>query len=149
MDDKLRNQLVYALIRLRRTKLMATYTDIDLTALFVMKSLANNRPEADGNIHLHELQDVLHISKAAVSQIAGNLAKKGYLLREISKENRRKLTITLTPEGREAMQKAEAEFDKMLSEFFVRLGENDSKEMVRLFSRFADIAEELHSSEAG
>ena len=143
MDDLLRNQLVYALIRLRRTKLMAKYTDMDLTALFVMRSLANNQPDANSNIYLHDLQNTLHISKAAISQIANNLEKKGYLIREINKENRRKLTVTLTSEGREALQQAESEFDKMLSEFFTLLGEKDSNEMVRLFSRFADIAEDL------
>ena len=143
MDDLLRNKFVYALVRLRRTKLMSKYTDMDLTALFMLESLNKNHPEADQNVYLHELQDILHISKAAISQIANNLENKGYLFREINKGNRRKLTVTLTPEGREAMRQAEIEFDKTLSEFFVLLGENDSREMVRLFIRFADIAEEL------
>jgi DNA-binding MarR family transcriptional regulator len=113
----------------------------------MMESLAKNRPDADKNVHLHELQETLHISKAAVSQIAGNLEKKGYLLREINKDNRRKLTITLTSEGHKAMQRAEMDFDKTLSDFFSRLGENDSNEMVRLFSRFADIAEEMQEND--
>jgi DNA-binding MarR family transcriptional regulator len=125
---------------------MAKYTDMDLTALFMMESLAKNKVNSDGNVHLHELQNMLHISKAAVSQIAGNLEKKGYLAREINKENRRKLTITLTPKGREALRQAEKEFDEILSTFFAKLGEHDSKEMVRLFARFADIAEELQNT---
>lgn len=41
------------------------------------------------------------------------------------------------------MRQADAEFD-MLTAFFIRLGENDSHEMVRLFNRFADIAEEMN-----
>ena len=148
MEDLLRNRLVYALVRLRRTNLMAKYTDMDLTALFMLESLARNKPDANGNVYLYELQNTLHISKAAISQIANNLEKKGYLIREINKENRRKLTVTLTPEGRKAMRQAETEFDKTLSEFFVILGENDSNEMVRLFSRFADIAEALQESKS-
>lgn len=143
MDDSLKQQLVHSIIRLRRTNLPAHNQDMDLTALIMMKLFGENSHDSDGNIYMSELQDQLCISKAAISQIANNLENKGYLTREINKNNRRKLIITLTPEGREAMRQAEIKFDEMLSAFISRIGSHDLLEVVRLFNRFADIAEEL------
>lgn len=112
-----------------------------------MKSIEDNSFESDTNIYMFDLQDELRISRGAISQIASNLEKKGYLVRETDKNNRRKQIVTLTSEGREAMQQAEAEFDEVLTAFLTQLGERDSHEMVRLFNRFADIAEEMNQKE--
>lgn len=147
MDDSIKVQLLNAIQRLRKPILFSYFAQLDLTTLSLMKSIEDNSFESDTNIYMFDLQDELRISRGAISQIASNLEKKGYLVRETDKNNRRKQIVTLTSEGREAMQQAEAEFDEVLTAFLTQLGERDSHEMVRLFNRFADIAEEMNQKE--
>jgi len=63
--------------------------------------------------------------------------------REINKTNRRQITITLTNAGQEALSKAEGDFNKLLDDFLDRLGDDDAKEALRLFQRFAEIMEQI------
>lgn len=147
MDNSLKEQLVDAIQRLRKPILLSYYAELDLTTLSLMKAIEDNSLDSDSNIYMFDLQDELRISRGAISHIASNLEKKGYLVRVTDKSNRRKQIVTLTAEGREAMQQADAEFDQVLKEFLTRLGEHDSQEMVRLFNRFADIAEEMNQKE--
>lgn len=147
MDDSIKVQLLNAIQRLRKPILFSYFTQLDLTTLSLMISIEDNSFESDTNIYMFGLQDELRISRGAISQIASNLEKKGYLVRETDKNNRRKQIVTLTSEGREAMRQAEAEFDEALTAFLTQLGERDSHEMVRLFNRFADIAEEMNQKE--
>jgi DNA-binding MarR family transcriptional regulator len=146
MNSTIKEQLLDAVQRLRKPILLSYYADLDLTTLSLMKSIEDNSPNSDNNVYMFDLQDELRISRGAISQIASNLEKKGYLIRETDKNNRRKQIVTLTTEGREAMRQAEC--DKVLTAFFTRLGENDAHEMVRLFNRFADIAEEMNYKKA-
>ncbi len=147
MDDAIKEQLLNAVQRLRKPILLSYFAQLDLTTLSLMKSIEDNSPDSDHNIYMFDLQDELRISRGAISQIASNLEKKGYLVRETDKNNRRKQIVTLTSEGREAMRQSDAEFDEMLTAFLTQLGEHDAHEMVRLFNRFADIAEEMNQKE--
>jgi DNA-binding MarR family transcriptional regulator len=147
-EQSLKEQMIYALTRLKRVSWSALYTHMDLTTLGLMKSIERNSPGCEGNVHMVDLQEQLHVSKAAISQMAGHLEGKGWLKREINQSNRRKLTITLTDEGQAALDLAWDEFDKMLSEFIKRLGDEDAKETIRLFNRFADITESLSAESA-
>jgi DNA-binding MarR family transcriptional regulator len=144
MNPAIKEQLLHAVQRLRKPILLSYYAELDLTTLSLMKSIEDNSPDSDSNIYMFDLQNELRISRGAISQIASNLEKKGYLVRETDKHNRRKQIVTLTPTGRDAMRQAEGEFDIVLSAFLTRLGEHDSHEMVRLFNRFAEIAEEMN-----
>lgn len=149
MDDAIKEQLLNAVQRLRKPILLSYFAQLDLTTLSLMKSIEDNSLDSDHNIYMFDLQDELRISRGAISQIASNLEKKGYLVRETDKNNRRKQIVTLTSEGREAMRQSDAEFDKVLTAFLTQLGEHDAHEMVRLFNRFADIAEEMNQKETG
>lgn len=149
MDDAIKEQLLNAVQRLRKPILLSYFAELDLTTLSLMKSIEDNSRDSDHNIYMFDLQDELRISRGAISQIASNLEKKGYLVRETDKNNRRKQIVTLTSEGREAMRQSDAEFDKVLTAFLTQLGEHDAHEMVRLFNRFADIAEAMNQKEIG
>ncbi|HUN09024.1 MAG TPA: MarR family winged helix-turn-helix transcriptional regulator [Aggregatilineales bacterium] len=149
MNSTIKDQLLDAVQRLRKPILLSYYAGLDLTTLSLMKAIEDNSPNSDHNIYMFDLQNELRISRGAISQIASNLEKKGYLVRETDKNNRRKQIVTLTPEGREAMRQSDAEFDEMLTAFLTQLGEHDAHEMVRLFNRFADIAQEMNQKEAG
>jgi DNA-binding MarR family transcriptional regulator len=143
VEDAVKTELMNALQRMRRTNFLSNYKGFDFTMLSLMKSIADNSLNSEDNIFLSELPDGLNITKGAISQIANNLEKNGYLRREIDKSNRRRLIVTITQEGREALRAAEAAFDQLLTESLNMLGEHDTLETIRLFNRFADIAAQM------
>ena len=144
MADSLKDRLLRSVFRIRRVNLITRYKDMDLTTFALMKALDGNLPDSVENIYLSELNKQLCLTKAALSHIANHMEEKGYLTRQINKNNRRKVTITLTPEGHEALREAGAEFDRIFSEFITMLGDEDANELIRLLDRFASIAEQLH-----
>jgi len=75
--------------------------------------------------------------------MANQMEEKGYLNREINKSNRRKVTVTLTEKGQEAIAEASVEYNRILGEIISRLGDDNAKELVRLFNLFASIAEDM------
>lgn len=143
MNHAIKDCLVSAIQRLRKPLLLAYYAEFDLTTWSLMKAIEDNHPDSPNNMYMFDLQNDLRISRGAISQIARTLETKGYLLRAVDQRNRRKQIVTLTPAGHAALRQADAVFDTVLTAFLTRLGDQDAAEVIRLFNRFADIAEEF------
>ena len=148
MNDSLKDQIVRAVFRMRKINLILHDQDMDLATFTLMRALDKNRPNSDENIYLSELNGWLNMTKAALSQMANHLEEKGYLTRETNRNNRRKVIVTLTPEGKAALEKATVVFDSFFSELLSRLGDKDAEDLVRLFNRFTDIAREIGEDRA-
>ena len=147
MDDSLKDHLIQSVFRFRRANLSMRYKDMDLATYALMRALDRNQPGSSDNIYLSEISERLCLSKAALSHMANHMEEKGYLTREINKSNRRKLTITLTAAGHEAIKEAAKEFDLSFTKILNALGDEDAAETIRLFNRFAEIAETLATKE--
>ena len=117
--------------------------DVSMAELALMKGVAENKPESEGNINIADIQNYLFVTKAAVSQMFGTLEKKGYLNREVDRSNRRKLIVTLTPRGQEVLCVVEDKMELLLSKIISRVGEDNTKQLISLINRFAEVTEEL------
>jgi DNA-binding MarR family transcriptional regulator len=89
------------------------------------------------------MQSALAVSKAAVSQTLGELEKKGYIEREIDRENRRKIVITLTDEGKAALENSTVALDKLVVLLINRFGETKTNKLISLVNSFAELVETL------
>src|SRR5262252_7730035 len=87
----------------------AGYDDIPGNGLYVIGGLAVDLPE----IPLGQLIKELRISKQAAGQLVDMLVNRGYLERSVDKEDRRKLTVTLTDRGKAAAETQEAAREKV------------------------------------
>jgi predicted transcriptional regulator len=76
----------------------AGFDDIPKNGQYVIGGLGLQRSGRP----LSQLIDELNISKQAAGQLIDALVVRGYLMREVDEEDRRKLTITLTDRGRSA-----------------------------------------------
>src|SRR5271156_2033755 len=83
---------------MRRALDEAGYDDIPGNGLYLIGGLALERED----IPLGQLIRELRVSKQAAGQLVDTLVTRGYLDRAADKEDRRKLTVTLTERGREA-----------------------------------------------
>ncbi|GHU67796.1 hypothetical protein AGMMS49983_19500 [Clostridia bacterium] len=118
---------------------------INMAELIFMKRIAERKAEEDyEGTWLSAMSDYLCISKAAVSQMLGSLEKKGLITREANPENRREILVSLTTEGAARVGAIQRIFDEKVDMLIDRFGEQDTKELIRLIDKMADILGETN-----
>ena len=145
MDSQLKDQLVFAMLRLRKVSMVfPSEFDIRMSELILMRKIVSNTSCPDQNFQASDLSSHLFITKPAVSQMLNSLEKKGYISREIDKNDRRKRAVTLTAEGQEILRLTKAFMDRKIETTIRRFGEENTKQLIALFSLLSDISEELN-----
>ena len=143
-DSDLKNRFLRAIFRFKRHEMtLPPDSGIHMSEFILMMRLSGNCPGSAKNINVSELKDNLFISKSAVSQILNSLESKGFLQRTIDKDDRRKISVVLTPAGQSVLIRMKEYFDQMLEETILRFGEEDAATLVLLFNRLIDITEEI------
>jgi len=144
MDRVLKEQLVQTMLRFKKIGMtFPLRLDIRIGELFVLNEIKEHSCCQDRSMNITEIQNNLFITKPAVSQILNSLERKGYVIRNIGKHDRRKIEVILTPEGKKVSEQAREFVDKNLEIVISRFGEENTKQMTTLFSKFADIFEEM------
>jgi DNA-binding MarR family transcriptional regulator len=147
MDENLKGELMKALFRFRRLvpgvppKPDGENGDLDLSEISLMKAIAEGGLRQEG---LSAFQEDLYISKPAISQKLGVLERKGYINRELDRNNHRKRLLTLTGKGRKTISVMDRRVDDYFTEIIRRFGEDNVRTLIDLFDRFAAITEDLH-----
>jgi DNA-binding MarR family transcriptional regulator len=144
MDTKLKKQYVQVLFRFRKAGLdFPKISDVNMTELFVMAGLSNNVFCDDKSVNMTEIQNNTYISKAAISLMFTSLEKRGYVIRETDRNNRRKITVELTAKGETILAEAQGQVNQMLEEILSRLGEGKAWQLVSLLNQLSDIADDI------
>jgi DNA-binding MarR family transcriptional regulator len=152
MNDELKNRLLHSLFLFKRVtfsisrSLSNTGNDglsaAELSALgCIGRCGTEDCAPAEETTH-HAMHETLSVSKAAVSQMLGSLEKRGYIRREIDRDNRRKIIITLTKKGKTAIDTGQKRLDDLMTRIVDRFGERDARNFVHLLEHFAEVVEE-------
>ena len=162
-DNELKRELVHVMFRLKNmgmqlpNKYIASKNiDLNLTEITFLMHLA--KPEDFPSSHHHhphphhhhphkpsDIKDFMCVSKGAISQTISSLEKKGYVTREINPENRRKLNVTLTEKGIAILKDSQDDMDDMMLTLLNKFGEDNTKNLVALLNKFADVMKEVES----
>ena len=86
-----------------------------------------------------ELADRAWVSSARIANILRALEAKGWVEREHSKTDRRRVHVTVTDKGFQVIEIKRREFEDRTAAFLEQLGETDTQEMVRLLRRANEI----------
>lgn len=89
------------------------------------------------------LSEKMHVSKPAVSRMVKELEKKEYVVRVTSQSDKRMVFVATTSKGKAVVEKAKKEAILLISQMGEKLGESDSKELIRLLNRMHDIVNEM------
>jgi len=144
MDNELRDLLVHTMFRFKKVGMIfPPGLDIHMGEFFVMKAIEGNTAWPEHNNSVSDLPKHLMISKPAMSQLLNGLEKKGYIVREIDQNDRRKISVTLTPKGQDILMRTKDYADNMLETVISRFGEENTRQLVELFTRLTDISEEI------
>lgn len=104
--------------------------------LFVLQFLSIH----NGEVHPSELSAALHASTARISALLGSLEKKGQIARDIDKNNRRNILVTVTETGRERVKTEIRDIQMSMKHIFTDMGEADTVELIRLLKHFFELA---------
>ena len=99
---------------------------------------------AGGSLTPSELANRAWVSSARIANILRALEAKGWVEREHSKTDRRRVHVTVTDKGRQDLEIKRREFEDRAAAFLEQLGEEDTNELVRLLRRTNQIIDHNH-----
>ncbi|MGI6153725.1 MAG: MarR family winged helix-turn-helix transcriptional regulator [Christensenellaceae bacterium] len=144
MEPELKEAFVGAIMRFKKVDICAGQKDqLQFSELVVMGKASSGCVCGGKGMNVSEIQQVLHLSKPAVSQTLNGLEKKGYITRTIDPSDRRKITVTLTPAGQKELESGMCCYDRELNEVLERFGAASTKQLIGLISRLIKIIEEI------
>ena len=85
------------------------------------------------------------MTSARMSAALKSLKTKGYIERSVSKNDKRKIPVILTESGRSYFVEKRTKVINAYSEMFMKLGEDDTKEFIRIIKRLNDLADNTES----
>ena len=121
----------------------------DLSQVFSqgeMRLLGCLNAGADGRT-AGELSTLLDLSTARIAAILNNLERKGAITRARDTADRRRVVVRLTDQGRHEVQTSLDEAVACLSEVYRRMGEADTRELLRLSDRAGAIAQQIYEEQ--
>lgn len=94
-----------------------------------------------------DISEYLQITKPAVSQMLNALEEKGYIYREINKDDRRIVFIKLTEAGHKKVLGIHKHATGQIKTALEMMGEEDSRKLVELITKLKTILDELDNVE--
>jgi DNA-binding MarR family transcriptional regulator len=101
---------------IRTALIEAGLDDIPKNGIFVIGALGRT------GAPLAQIIDSLGVSKQSAGQLVDTLALRGYIERKIDPDDRRRLTVTLTPRGREAASISRATIERIDAALLKKVG---------------------------
>ena len=142
MSSELREQFFSSIFHFRRLEsALSSECEMQMNEMVILQSIAGAccRECTCMNLDVPKMQKKLHISKPAISYILNTLEKKNYIIREIDSKDRRKVSISATPEGKAAAEESRKKTDALWAEILERFGEDNMRQRIDLLEALDEI----------
>lgn len=147
MNYELRSQFFTAMASYKKIELaFSSQCNIPLNELAILQRITGGceHDECNSmNLNAAEIQQKLHITKAAVSYILNALEKKGYITREIDSDDRRKISMKATAEGKLAVEQFSTKLDDLWNLLLASFGEEQMEQLVESLTHLTTLCEEI------
>ncbi len=139
LPDNLLTQVFEAFHGLRKQPMhmMATF-GLPLGEFMALHKIGDHPPPAACTVS--ELCNE-HISMSAVSQAIASMERKGWVTRSMSKKDRRKITVALTPEGQAFVDAMHERMDEIMRRTIAQYGEPELRTLIGMMRRLAEVNE--------
>ena len=121
--------------QLHRAKTQKSIDEALQGEAFVLHYLAFQTNEAMPG----EISSQMNVSSARVAQTLNSIEKKGWITRRIDINDRRRILVNLTPEGKSEADKHVSFVLGLVSDMLKLLGEQDARDYVRITGKLTDI----------
>ena len=88
-----------------------------------------------------ELSHGMGIGSGGVANLLNSLENKGYIDRAMSKTDRRSVLVSISEPGRSLVEEKIIQTMRITEELLVQLGEDDTREMIRIYRRLLNLAD--------
>ena len=135
MSDELREQFFTSILHFRKLEsALASECEMQMNEMVILHTIAGTccRECPCMNLDVPKMQKKLNISKPAISYILNTLEKKNYITREIDAKDRRKVSISATPEGKAAAEQSRKKYDELWEEILNQFGEENMRQLLKL-----------------
>ena len=130
--QQLLEEMIRSLVTIRFTDFSQTVSETVKGEGFVLGYLLHVSTAQPG-----DLSREMKASTAYVSKILRGMEEKGLILRSPDPDDKRKILLSLTGEGKIAAEKAESDLRAAMVAFLKSLGEEDAANFVRILSKIA------------
>ena len=135
MSSELREQFFASIVHFRKLEsALSSECEMQMNEMVILQSIAGTCCR-----ECPKMQKKLNISKPAISYILNTLEKKKYITREIDTKDRRKVSISATPEGKAAAEKSKKKYDEIWDEILTRFGEDNMRQLLQLMHDLDDL----------
>lgn len=138
MNTDLKREFIGTMMRFRKAGMpMPQGGDIRMGEMFVLGRI----PEEGAS--LTEIQNHLFMTKSAVSQMLSSLERRNLVRREVDPDDRRRIAVTLTEEGKRFQLTQRRYADRVMDMTIARFGEDNMRELIRLLKILAEVSEKI------
>jgi DNA-binding MarR family transcriptional regulator len=150
MDESISKEFINIINKLRKiTHRKHTHSKVHpgefmmLSAIYSFMNDKCGNAKAGTRLKVTELSDLIHSTKPATSKMLNSLEEKGYIERVSDSKDRRNVYIHLTNKGETIILDAFKRLQDFADRTITRMGEEDSKELLRMLNKLYDaMAEE-------
>lgn len=95
---------------------------------------------------VNELAEKLRLAQSTTSQLVDRLVRSGFVNREISPRDRRRITVTLSKTGGQMMERRRQALLRAYEGILLALDDEDQRMLEDAFNKFAHVAAKLNQS---
>lgn len=97
----------------------------------------------ENRIHIKDLAEHLRMTSSAVTQLVDGLVKEKLLLRTEDPADRRKISVSLTPQGRKKLEEAKQQKFLTISKLFESLSDKEIEHLYAIQKKIIDHAKKI------
>ncbi|MBQ9988389.1 MAG: MarR family transcriptional regulator [Clostridia bacterium] len=131
----LRLRLIHSLSRIYTVPCLNAFAEFMQGEVRVLYHLLLNQ---GSEINPSQLSDALGVSRPRVTSALRSLRNKGFVLMSICEEDRRRMCVSLTEEGRAYIEEKQERLHKYLQELIQGIGEENTERMIDLLHLCAE-----------
>lgn len=141
-------EFVQTLFRSRQTlSQLYRLMDSHIAELYILMLLSEQ--DEEHKVYAMDIQNKLSASKAAVSGMLSSLEKRGFIMREINAENRRKVALSLTESGLTELEACRKPFNDLIVEILDTLGYENACSLMEQLELLSGVLEKIYSEKKG
>ncbi|MDR0797146.1 MAG: winged helix DNA-binding protein [Nitrososphaerota archaeon] len=148
--NQIKEQFVQLALKIKRHSILAIAEmdniypvglNINLSEFFLLHNVAKTASE--NTFSLLDFKNNNCLSKSGVSKMLGTLEEKGYLVRNLDKNDRRKLVVTVTEKGCKAIELLDSIVDDYLTEYINSVGEEYLTHLFEIINNLEKVNEKV------
>ncbi|MEI6388591.1 MAG: MarR family transcriptional regulator [Spirochaetota bacterium] len=99
---------------------------------FLLFMIRKNEAQGEAGMRVSDIACHLHVSASNVTQMVTELEDKGFVERKMDASDRRVVKVSLSPQGRKAIEEMRTPYFAKMDELVLHLGEERSKTLIGL-----------------